>query len=242
MDLLKWKDKYYKHNEFIVLYGSSSGIGYEYMKLLAEAGINIIAISNEKARLDVQKIELAKHYEIKIESLYCDLTNTQEIQNIAQYLKTKKIVGAVINAGFGLKKLANVNVSLLTKDFVSLSTTGPSIILQAVIPKLQIANKGLVISVNSEISHGAAVDMSLHKASRDFWKKLYLDLKTKNKSSDIYFQLVLPSSSLVSYKNERVLQSEVKQSTKIATGSINSLHKLIYSHKLFDRLIPFFSS
>lgn len=239
MDLLEWKDKYYKNNEFIVLYGSSSGIGYEYMKLLAEAGINIIAISNEKARLDVQKIELAKHYEIKIESLYCDLTNTQEIQNIAQYLKTKKIVGAVINAGFGLKKLADPNVSILTKDFVSLSTTGPSMILQVVIPKLQIANKGLVISVNSA---GAAVDMSLHRASRDFWKKLYLDLKTKNKSSDIYFQLVLRGSSLVSYKNERVLQSELKQSTKIAMGSINSLHKLIYSHKLFDRLIPFFSS
>ena len=89
MDLLEWKEKYYQENEYIVLYGSSSGIGFEYMKILAEAQINIIAISNEKARLDVQTSELAKRYKIKIKSLYSDLTNLEEIKSIADYLQTK---------------------------------------------------------------------------------------------------------------------------------------------------------
>ena len=36
MNLIEWKDNHYRDGEFVVLTGSSSGIGYEYLKLLVK--------------------------------------------------------------------------------------------------------------------------------------------------------------------------------------------------------------
>ncbi len=237
MDLLEWKHRHYKDNEFIVLYGSSSGIGFEYLKLLAEVGMNIIAISNEKARLDVQTVELAKRYNIKIESLYCDLTNIEEIKSITDYLSKKAIVGAVINAGFGLKKLTNNDKMILVKDIVTLSSIGPSMILQAVLPKLQQRNRGLVINVSSPPQGNDPVCTQVHKASKAFWKSLCLSFKNENRASNIYFQLVLPKAKY----NEINPNFYIQYSARTARGSVNALHKIVYSSNLLDRLIPYFS-
>ena len=48
MNLIEWKDKHYRDGEFVVLTGSSSGIGYEYLKLLVKNKINVITVSDEK--------------------------------------------------------------------------------------------------------------------------------------------------------------------------------------------------
>ena len=235
MDLLEWKEKYYQENEYIVLYGSSSGIGFEYMKILAEAQINIIAISNEKARLDVQTSELAKRYKIKIKSLYSDLTNLEEIKSIADYLQTNQSQGAVINAGFGVRKLPNDNKMLLIKNIITLSSIGPSMILQAVLPKLKQRNKGLVINISSAPARIDGVCAQVHKASKAFWESLNSSLKKHNRSANIYFQLVLTKTNTQAADP----YLEIQSCARTAKGSVNSLHKLVYSSSIIDRFVPY---
>ena len=44
----------YEQGEYIVLTGSTSGIGYEYLKLLVSHGLNVITVSNEAEKLESQ--------------------------------------------------------------------------------------------------------------------------------------------------------------------------------------------
>ena len=87
---------------YTLITGASTGIGYELAKLFARDKNNLILVARNKIKLECVKNELSK-YNVDIKILALDLSKSEDIQNIFNYVEINKvnIDTLVNNAGIG---------------------------------------------------------------------------------------------------------------------------------------------
>jgi len=83
--------------------GASGGIGYEFAKLLAQDGYNLILIARSEAKFFEIKQDFEEKYNVKILFIPIDLTIPDSAEEIFHILTQKKIDIDILvnNAGFG---------------------------------------------------------------------------------------------------------------------------------------------
>ena len=73
-------------NMYALVTGASSGCGYEYARLLAAKGYNLLIVSNEDAIHDKAQI-LREDYPIEVRSLVMDLGRQEAAKELYSYCK-----------------------------------------------------------------------------------------------------------------------------------------------------------
>jgi short-subunit dehydrogenase len=127
--------------EYIIVTGTSRGIGFELSKLLADAGYKVLALSrNEKPIKDL------KHKNIKTFSF--DVTSIPDREKLACYLKENGKVRALINnAGRLLNKPFLETTEEEFKSVYEVNVFGVAAITKLVIPYM--SNAGHVVTISS---------------------------------------------------------------------------------------------
>ena len=77
-------------NNYVLITGASSGIGYELAKLFKRDGYNLILVARNKERLKIASDRL-KDKESKIIMLDVDLSKEEEIDKLIRFINENKI-------------------------------------------------------------------------------------------------------------------------------------------------------
>ena len=116
-------------NNYAIITGASSGIGYEMANILATKNINLLLVSrNEKKLKDLQK-NLLSQYQIKVEYYPLDLSEINSALKLYEYTQEKNLDIDILinNAGVGLygehseidindiSKMLQLNITSLTE-------------------------------------------------------------------------------------------------------------------------------
>ncbi|WP_339629095.1 SDR family oxidoreductase [uncultured Maribacter sp.] len=127
--------------EYIIVTGTSRGIGFELSKLLANAGYKVLALSrNEKPIKDL------KHKNIQAFSF--DVSSVFDREKLASYLKDNGKVRALINnAGKLLNKPFLETTEEEFKSVYEVNVFGVAAITKLVIPFM--SNTGHVVTISS---------------------------------------------------------------------------------------------
>ncbi len=81
--------------------GGSSGIGYEFAKILASKGHDLILVARGKEELaDAQK-RLVEEFSVEVETIEMDLSQAGSAQALHNRVKNKDVGVLINNAGFG---------------------------------------------------------------------------------------------------------------------------------------------
>lgn len=90
-------------NEYILITGASSGIGYEMARQLARKNFNLILVARRVDQLRQLRGELIQKHNIRVDYLPYDLAEPHAAQDLYQQIQEKKYVvtGLINNAGFG---------------------------------------------------------------------------------------------------------------------------------------------
>ena len=125
----------------IIVTGSSRGIGFELVKLLADEGHQVLALS----RNDVP-ISSLKHQNIA--SFSFDLSNTADLDKLDNFLKNWEAVDVLINnAGRLLNKPFLETTSSEFEEVYKVNVFGVASMTKAVLPKM--SKNGHVVTISS---------------------------------------------------------------------------------------------
>lgn len=72
--------------------GGDGGIGFQFARNLAYAGVNIVLVSNRAEELQKTKVQLKAEFSIQAESFYCDMSQPNAAASIYEFCKSKNMV------------------------------------------------------------------------------------------------------------------------------------------------------
>ena len=106
--------------------GASSGLGIEFARLLAINGYDLIISARRKDRLESLKKVLEKKYKINVEVFPADLSDVNDVLNLAENCFIKDVDILINNAGFGILGAFNnmsgkENVNLINTNITALT-------------------------------------------------------------------------------------------------------------------------
>jgi short-subunit dehydrogenase len=103
MHLINKENERLKKNygEWAVVTGASSGIGLELTKLLAAAGINVVMIARNEARLVAISNELKKNFGVSTRVIAVDVSEPRGLQWIIDVIADLQVGLFIASAGYG---------------------------------------------------------------------------------------------------------------------------------------------
>ena len=86
---------------YAIVTGGSSGVGQQYAMQLASKGYNILLVSDDEAGNDRVANEIGANYQVNVEVLTLDLTQTASVDAIVEWVDVREIIVEVLvcNAG-----------------------------------------------------------------------------------------------------------------------------------------------
>jgi len=195
MKMQNWIQENLKKDEYVLITGTTSGIGYEYAKAFASYGCNLICVSNEKQALESQKTGFEKKYGIRVVNFEVDLSDVRATQRVAEEASKLPVRVLVNNAGFGLKGRFEKNPVSAYIDIVSVNVTAPVVFTHAILPKMQAEGRGAIIHVASINALVPIPNNQVYTATKAFIYSYASAVSRENKTSKLRFQLVLPGTT-----------------------------------------------
>lgn len=156
--------------EYTLITGATSGLGYEFSKIFAQNGNNLILIGRRLEKLQEIKKELENLNNIKIEIISVDLSKKESVDYIYDFVNKKNIFvdNLINNAGFGSYgafykveeakdlEMIDVNIYALTK------------LIKKFLPSMIEKNKGGILNVASTAAFAPGVNMSVYYATKAY--------------------------------------------------------------------------
>lgn len=245
MNYKEWVASNVSSDEWVVITGSTSGIGFEYLKRFSETGCNIICVSNEADKLELQKQEFEKNTKSRIKTFHVDLRSAEATKKLGAELDTFAVKALINNAGFGLKgRFENQNVDDFI-DIVAVNVTAPLVLARALLPQMQKRNNGLVIHIASINAIVPIPNNQVYTATKAFIASYALATSRENKDSNILFQLVMPGTTRTPFHDRQGANPAklVMLPEDVVRVSLENVEKEICipnrADRVLSKLVPF---
>jgi retinol dehydrogenase-13 len=149
------------NQRLVVITGATSGIGYLTARKFASRGANLLCINRNQKKSEALRSEIESEFGVRCDYKIADLTNLQDIHQVAeQLLKLNTPIDVLIhNAGIYLTK-RELTSDGLEKVFV-IQYLSSFIINYMLVDKLKLQEKARIIMVNSEGHRFAAWGLRL---------------------------------------------------------------------------------
>lgn len=227
-----------KKNDLVLITGASSGIGYEYLRLLAAEGCRCIIVSNEKERLASVANEISHEFSVEISGVYCDLQAYEDVVALCEKVRLLNIKILINNAGFGLKgNFIDFNGNSY-REILNVNALAPTLLSHAVLPNMLKANAGIHLNVATINVVSPIPFNTVYTATKSYVYFYSLALAHENKKSKIVFQVMLPGTTNTPFHEKQGSKPSAMtmQPNMVARRSLDNLHKRIYIPNKGDRL------
>lgn len=216
-----------KNLRYTLITGASMGIGYELAKLFAKDKRNLILISRNILKLQDVKNELSK-FNIDIKILALDLKNSEDIQDLFNYIEANKLnINILINnAGIGTfgdfnniewkseEALIDINIKALTK------------LTKYFLPKVVKEKEGGILNVASTAAFCSGHRMATYYASKAYVLNLTEAIYEEYKAAGIKISCLCPGPVKTSFQDKAGIKKS--KSAKKYLMDVEEVAKICY--------------
>ena len=173
--------------------GASAGIGKVFAQRLAASGHDVVLVARDAERLREVATELTRDHAISAESLTADLSTTDGMHRVANYVaQLPRLDVLVNNAGFGTKgKLANRPVDEQVA-MLELHVTAPMVLTRAALTGMLTRNSGTIINVASVASFAYSAGNINYSASKAYLRVFTQGLALELEGTGVHAQVLCP--------------------------------------------------
>ena len=170
--------------KYALITGASSGCGYEYARLLAAKGYNLLIVSNEEAIHDKAQV-LREDYPIEVRSLVMDLGRQEAAKELYTYCAEQglEIEVLVNNAGVYHDRDFVNDSEAFNLLIMNLHMITPAMLIYYFAQDMAKRGKGYVLNMCSVTANIAVQRLSTYGATKaflqNFSRSVYIELKDK---------------------------------------------------------------
>ncbi|WP_062940807.1 SDR family NAD(P)-dependent oxidoreductase (plasmid) [Rhizobium leguminosarum] len=176
--------------------GASSGIGTVYARRLAARNHNLVLVARATDRLNTLAEELRTAHGVTIEVITADLTDTAQLNLVAERLRADPPIDILVNnAGAGLSGgFANANPVAL-ENLLRLNSLAPTLLTAAVLGGMLKRGHGSIVNIASALAILPEYADGIYAATKSYVLTMSQSLNAEVGQQGIYVQAVLPAAT-----------------------------------------------
>ncbi|SCJ94745.1 Uncharacterized oxidoreductase SAV2478 [uncultured Clostridium sp.] len=208
-------------NNYVLITGASTGIGFELAKIFKRDGYNLILVARDKEKLKdaTDKLNDKKN---KIIMLDIDLSNDEQINKLINYIDRNKININILvnNAGIGSfgnftevdwkieEKLIDINIKALTR------------LTKYFLPKMIENKSGGILNVASTAAFASGPRMATYYASKAYVLNLTEAIHEEVKKDGINISCLCPGPVRTSFQSKAGINKSEKAKKYLMNADI----------------------
>jgi len=157
-----------RYGGYALITGASAGIGREFARLLAQAGVDCFLVARREARLQELKAELEKHYKVRVKYAAEDLASEGAAGRIAAAAEGDEIGILINNAGFGDGGEFQTRAPERMEEMIKLNCLAPVLLSRAFLPGMIARGRGGMIMVSSALGIAPCPFEAVYGATKAF--------------------------------------------------------------------------
>lgn len=185
-----------KENGYALITGSSSGIGYEYARILAARGFDLVLVSNEEEKLQTICRELQEKYKIHAAVFSMDLSIPNAAQELYKYCIEKEIRVDILinNAGFFIFGEVVKTDTDKASTMINLHVLTPSILCRLFGKEMKERRHGFILNMSSISTDMPYPGIALYSATKQYLKFFSRALRSEMTDYNVSVTCVCPGA------------------------------------------------
>ena len=183
-------------NSYAIVTGASSGIGYQYARVLAEKGYNLLIISNVEDELQEKKQQLEQDFPIVVKALTRDLGIPEAAKELYDWCKIQNIEVEVLinNAGVYHDRDFLADSEAFNEMIINLHAFTPAMLCYYFGQDMVERHKGYILNMSSVTSEIAVQRLATYSATKAFLKNFSRALHIELYHKGVYVTAVRPGA------------------------------------------------
>jgi hypothetical protein len=183
-----------------VITGASSGIGAEFARQMAAAGMGLVLVARRRQRLEQLGETLARAYGVPVEVEVRDLAERQALEALARMLAARCDVDLLVNnAGFGLIGRFERSDPDRQVSQLDVHITASVRLTRAVLPQMVSRRRGAIVQVSSLAGMIPRLSSPTYGPSKAFLNAFSYALEGEIAGSGVCLQALCPGFTLTEF-------------------------------------------
>jgi len=180
--------------QWALVTGAASGIGFEFAKLLRQDGYNLLLVDNNEYGLEVVSKELQAQNKIQVKWLPLDLSGEQSASRVYQWVSEFGISPDVLinNAGFGLFGYFSDTLWERELKMIYLHIHTPTLLIKMFLPGMLHRKSGKILNVTSLAAFHPGPFMCMYYSTKSYLLSLSTSLAAELKNSGVSVTALCP--------------------------------------------------
>jgi len=208
-----------KNQQYALVTGGSSGIGYELAKLLAKDGYNLVLVARDELQLSEVAGELASKYDVQVLPIAKDLFNPEHAFELYREVKARDLeINVLINdAGqgqYGEFVETDIRREL---DIINLNISSLVVLTKLFLRDMMTRSYGKILNLSSIAGKMPGPWQSVYHGTKAFVQSFTEAIRSEVKDSGITITALLPGATATDFFNKAEMnESKIVQQGKLA--------------------------
>ena len=219
-------------NKTCLITGGAAGLGFEFAKLAAADGFDLILIDIDSEKLNEAKEAIEKSSNQNINIISRDLCKQNVAHKIYEEIKGKNIEMLINNAGFGVFGEFSKTDWQREENMMNLHMITSTHLTKLVIKDMLRLNKGKILNVSSLAAFQPGPLMAIYYASKSFLLSFTEAIAREIRGSGVSISVLCPGPTKTNFQST---VSENTSKNKIAVNMAGVETVASYGYKAFNK-------
>jgi len=207
---------------YALVTGGTSGIGYELAKLLAQDGFNLIIVARHERDLIQVSNEIKQHHAIDVITIAKDLFNPQNAFELHNEIKTKNIQIEILinNAGHGqYGEFTDTDIHK-ELDIINLNISSLVVLTKLFLKEMVANGSGKILNLSSIASKTPGPWQSFYHGTKAFVQSFTEAIRSEVKDSGVTITSLLPGATDTDFFSKAGMQdSKIVKEGKLGNAA-----------------------
>jgi uncharacterized protein len=186
---------------YALITGASGGIGLCMARELAQRKVDLLLVARSKDKLSKICEELKKEFPIKADYLSLDLSESNSVSSLMNWLKEKSYPISILinNAGYGIWGTVESTSPEKLNNMMQLNMNVVANLCHAMLPELKKHPKSYILNVASTAAYQAVPTLATYAASKAFVILFTRGLRMELKNTSVSVSCLSPGATSTNF-------------------------------------------